>query len=108
MISDSLRHLQQDAMNLGLLFIQQPDELIVLLDSFKRFNKDGLPAGTCAMHDALHPPFLFNLHGDDKALSANCDQFILHSSAFGQAAQVTAERLLNLTTLFFSFAANSR
>jgi len=42
---DLARHLQQNAMDLGLFFIQQADQVVVLLDGFERLHEDGLPAG---------------------------------------------------------------
>ena len=107
MLSDSLRHLQQNAVDFRLLFIQQPDKFIVLLDGFKRFDEDGLSTGTRAMHHALYAPLLLDFYRNHETLAANCDQFILHRSAFGQSAQITAKRFLYLATLLFNLAANS-
>src|SRR3977135_4635216 len=43
-LSDLARHLEEDAMDLGLFFIQQAHEFVVLLDGFERLNEDGLSA----------------------------------------------------------------
>ena len=43
LLADRARHRDQDAVDLRLLFIEQPDELVVLLDGLDRFDKDGLP-----------------------------------------------------------------
>jgi hypothetical protein len=85
-LPDSLRHLQQNAMNLRLLFLQQSHQLVVLLNSFERLNKHGLPAGTGAVHHALHAALLLNFYRNDEALAAYRNQFVLNRSALGQAA----------------------
>ena len=101
------RHLQEDAMDLGLFFIQQADEFIVLLDGFERLDKHGLSAGTGAVHHALDAAFLLDFHRDHKTLAADGDQFVLHRPAFGEFAQVAAQRLLDLAFLLFDLAANA-
>src|SRR6267154_6800926 len=45
-------HGDEDAMNLGLLFIEQADKLVVLLDGFERFDKYGLSGRRRAVNDA--------------------------------------------------------
>ena len=77
--SDLARHLQQDAMDLGLLFIQQADQFVVLLDGFERLDKDGLSAGTGAVNYALHAAFLLDFYRDDETLAADGDEFVLHA-----------------------------
>ena len=108
MLPDSLRHLQQNAMNLRLLFLQQPHQLVVLLNSFQRLNKHRLPAGAGAVHHALHAPLLLNFYRNNEALAAYRNQFVLNRSALGQAAQIAAQGFLNRALLFFDFSANSR
>src|SRR6266478_3845622 len=94
-------------MNLGLFFIEQAYQFVVLLDGFERLDKDGLSAGTGAVHDALHAAFLLDFHRNHKTLAADGNQFILYRPALGEFAQVAAERFLNLTLLFFGVAANA-
>ena len=74
---DAARHLDQNAVNLRLLFIEQPHQLVVLFDGFERLDENGLPARAGAVHHALHAPFLLDLYRDHKALTANCDQLVL-------------------------------
>src|SRR6266446_2287374 len=105
--SNLARHLEEDAMNLGLFFIEQAHEFVVLLDGFERLDKDGLSAGTGAVDDALHTTLLLDFHRDDKPLAADGDQLVLHGPAFGEFAQVAAQRFLDLTLLFFGVAANA-
>src|SRR5438270_6888098 len=45
-------HEDENAMNLGLLFIEEPNQLIVLLDGLKRFNKYGLSGRRRTVNDA--------------------------------------------------------
>jgi len=89
--ADETGHLQQDAMNLSLLFLQQSHELVILLNGFQRLDKDGLPARTRAVNYTLHSPLLLDFHRDDEALTPNGDQFLLNRSAFGQSAQICAQ-----------------
>src|SRR6266481_7215455 len=105
--SNLARHLEEDAMNLGLFFIEQAHEFVVLLDGFERLDKGGLSAGTGAVDDALHTTLLLDFHRDDKPLAADGDQFVLHGPTFGEFAQVAAQRFLDLTLLFFCVAANA-
>ena len=82
-LADASRHLDQNAVDLRLFFIEQSHQFVVLFDGLQGLDKNGLSAGTGAVHHALHSPFLLDLHRDDKALTANRDQFVLHRAAFG-------------------------
>src|SRR5258707_166734 len=106
-LADLARHLEEDAMNLGLFFIQQADEFVVLLDGFERLDKDGLSAGTGAVDDALHAAFLLDFYRDHETLAADGNEFILHGPAFGEFAQVAAEGFLDLTLLLLCLSANA-
>src|SRR5579871_771207 len=66
-------HVEQDAMHLRLLVIQQTHQLIVLLDGLERLDEDGLAAGGGAVSNALHAAALLDFHRDDEALAANRD-----------------------------------
>src|SRR5207244_11872547 len=88
MLADETCHLQQDAMNLSLLFLQQSHELVILLNGFQRLDKNRLPARTRSMNYTLHSPLLLDFHRDDEALTPNGDEILLNRSAFGQSAQV--------------------
>ena len=81
--ADSLRHLEEDAVNLDELFFEQADQFIVLLNRFQRFDEYGLAAGTGSVDYALHAAFLLDLHRDDEALAADGDELVLHGAAFG-------------------------
>src|ERR1700732_4871929 len=94
-------------MDLGLFFIAQSDKFVVLLDGFERLAKDSLSAETGAVDDARHAAFLSDFHRDHETLAADGDQFVLHGAAFGEFAEVAAQRFLNLTLLFFAVAANT-
>jgi len=45
LLTDAGRHLQPDAMNLGLLFVRQANQLVVLLDGFQWLDEHRLAAG---------------------------------------------------------------
>src|SRR5689334_12714136 len=51
-LADATRHLRQDAVNFCLLFVVKTNKVVVLLDRLDRLDKDGLAAGTAAMHNA--------------------------------------------------------
>ena len=104
---DLARHFEQDAMNLGEFFIQQPHQFVVLLDGFERLDEDGLATGTGAVDDALHAAFLLDLHGDDETLAADGDEFVLHGAAFGEFPENSAERFLDQPLLFLDLAADA-
>ena len=70
-------------MDLGLFFVQQANQFVVLLDGFQRLDKDGLSAGTGSVDYALDAAFLLDFDGDHEAFAADGDQFILHGAAFG-------------------------
>ena len=94
-------------MNLAELFFEQADQFVVLLDGFQRLDEDGLAAGAGAVDHALHAAFLLDFDGDDEALAADGDQFVLHRAAFGEAAKISAERFLDGAALLFDFAADA-
>src|SRR6202521_5940655 len=94
-------------MDLGWFFIQQTDQFIFLLYGLERFDEDSLSAGTGAVHDALDAAFLLDFYRDHETLAADGDQFVLHGPAFGEFAQVAAQRFLNLTLLSLVIAANA-
>ena len=105
--ADLARHFEQNAMDLGLFFIQQAHQFVVLLDGLERLDKDGLSAGTGAVHYTLHAALLLHFYWDDKALAADGDQFVLHRAAFGKFPQVAAQGFLNLAFLLLDLTANA-
>ena|SRR5664279_4735012 len=94
-------------MDLGLFFIEQPDEFVVLLDGFERLDEYGLSAGTGAVDYALDAAFLLDFHRDDETLAADGDEFVLDGAAFGEFPQVAAQRFLDLTLLLLDLTANA-
>src|SRR5438067_13524064 len=91
MLADETGHLQQDAMNLSLLFLQQSHELVILLNGFQWLDKDGLPARTRAVNYTLHPPLLLGLYGYNETLTPNGDQVRLNRTPFCQSPQICAQ-----------------
>ena len=77
-------------MDLGLFFVEQADELVILLDGFERLDENGLPAGACAVDYSLDAALLLDFDGDHEALAANGDQLVLHGATFRQTAEIAA------------------
>src|SRR5271167_5024078 len=69
--ADAAGHFEEDAMNLGELFVEQADEFVILLDGFQGFDVDGLATGAGAVNYALDAAFLLNFDGDDEAFAAD-------------------------------------
>src|SRR6266853_4085325 len=107
-LAQALGHLLQDAPDFGLLFFQQTDEIVVLLNGFQRLDKHGLAAGAGAVHHAINTLTLLGFYGDDEALTADGDQLVLDGAAFGEPAQVAAQRFLYDALLLFHLAADAR
>jgi hypothetical protein len=107
-LAQALSHLLQDAADFRLLFFQQTNEVIILLNGFQRLNEHGLSAGACAVNDAIDALALLRFYGDDEALAANGDEFILHCAAFRQPTEIAAQRLLDGTLLLFHVATDAR
>ena len=95
-------------MNLNQFFFQQAHQFVVLFDRLQRLNEDRLPAGARSVDYALHAAFLLDLYGDDETFAADGDELVLHRAAFGEAAQISAQRFLNRAALPFDLAANAR
>jgi len=94
-------------MDLGLLFVEQAYQLVILINGFERLDEYGLSAGTGAVDHALDTAFLLHLYRNHETFAADGDEFVLHRAAFGEFAQIAAQRLLNLALLLFGFTANS-
>src|SRR5947209_17593480 len=94
-------------MNFRLLFVEEADQLVVLLDGLQRLEEDCLTAGAGAVDDTLHSPFLLGLNRNDKPFTADGYDFVLSSAAFGEMAQVAAERVLDRTALFLDITADA-
>src|SRR5579883_2750172 len=106
-LCDAASHFQQDAVDLGLFFVEEANEVVVLLDGVERLDEDGLSAGAGAVYDAGDAAFQLDLDGDDEALAADGDQLVLHGAAFGETAEVATQRLLDEAFLLFDVAADA-
>ena len=104
MFTEPCGHVEQDTVDLGLLVVQQPHQVVVLLDGLQRLDEDGLPARRRSVGHALHAPTLFDLHRDHEAIPANRDQLVLHGPALREPAQVAAQRFLNRAFLLLDVA----
>ena len=94
-------------MDLGLLFIEEAHQFVVLFDGFKRLDEHGLAAGRRAVSHALHAAALLDLDRNDEAVSADGDQFVLHGAVVGEAAQIRLERSLDSAALALDVAADA-
>ena len=91
-------------MDLGLFFIQQTDELVVLLDGFERLDKDGLAGGGAAVNDAGDAALELGFDGDDETLAADGDEVLvrgLGGTLFAQGTGGAAEGGLDGAVLLF-------
>ncbi len=107
LLSDLLRHRQEDASGLGLFFFDQPHQLVVLLDGLERLEVNRLAAGGGAMYHAGNAPLVFRLHGNHKSLPANRDQVLLCAPAFAKTTESTAQALFNHSLLALDLAADA-
>ncbi len=78
-LGDLPGHLEEDAMNFGLLFFEQADEVVVELDGFEGFHVDGLAGGAGAVDDSLDAALELGFNRDDEALAADGDELVLRS-----------------------------
>src|ERR1700727_2911374 len=85
----------QNAMNPGLLFIQQTDKLIVLLDSLKRLDEDSLARRRRAVNDARNSALELGFNRNHEAVATNRDEIVLRASALAQPAKRSAKTLLD-------------
>ena len=106
LLAEAGGHFEEDAVDLALLVFEKADEFVVLLDGFEGLDEDGLAAGAGAVDDALDPALLLGFDGDDEAVATDGDQLILEGVAFGEAAEIAAQRILDGAALLFNLAAD--
>ncbi len=104
LLAEAGGHFQQDAVDLALLVFEEADEFVVLLDGFQGLDEDGLAAGAGSVDDALDAALLLGFDGDDEAVAADGDQLVLQGVAFGETAEIAAQRLLDGAALLLDFA----
>ena len=100
----------EDAMDFGLLFVEEADELVVLLDGFHGFDEDGLAGGGGAVDDAGNLAFELGFDGDDEALAAYGDDVVgvgAGGAFFAEGAGGAAEAGLDGAVLGFHGAADA-
>ena len=95
-------------MDLRLLLIEQPDQLVVLLDGLKRLDKHRLARRRRAMNDAGNLPLELRLDRDDEAVAANGDQLVLRAAAVGEARAGYLRRLSSMARCCRSMARRMR
>ncbi len=106
-LAERVGHGYEDAVNLGLFFVEETDEFVVLLDGLEGFDEDGLAGGGRAVDDAGDLAFELSFDGDDEAVAADGDEVVLGAAPFAEAAQGLAEALFDGAVLAFHGAANA-
>ena len=74
------------AMNLGLLFFDEADQFVVLLDGFERLDENGLARGAGAVDNAGDAPLEFGANGNHEAVAADGDEIFLGCAVAGKLA----------------------
>src|SRR6185437_4142180 len=93
-------------MDFRLLFLEESDELVVLLDGFKRFYINRLSRRAGAVNDAGDAALKLAAHGNDEALAADGDDLVLRRTFAAKPAQRGAQALLDQPPLALLLAAN--
>ena len=106
-LAEGAGHGDEDAVDLGLFFVEEADEFVVLLDGFEGFDEDGLAGGRRAVDDAGDVALELGFDGDDEAVAANGDEVVLGAAAFAEAAEGFAEALFDGAVLAFHGAADA-
>ncbi len=97
----------EDAVDLGLLFFEQADQLVVLLDGFERLDVDGLAGGAGAVDDAGDAALELAADGNDEAIAANGDEVFLRGAFDGELAQGGAQGFFDGALLALLLAADA-
>ena len=67
----------KDAMDLGLLFLDEADQFVVLFDGLERLDVNRLPRGAGAVDHAADAPLELAADGNDEAVAADGDKVFL-------------------------------
>ena len=94
--AERARHDDENAMDLGLLFVEEANKFVVLLDGFERLDEYGLTRRGRTVNDARNFAFELCFDRDDEAVAANRDEIVLSASAFAQAAADMLLEMLNV------------
>ena len=90
-----------------MLFFDEADELVVLLDGFEWLHVDGLAGGACAVDDSGDAALEFRADGDDEAVASDGDEVFLGCAVGGELAQGGTEGFFNLALLALLVAADA-
>ena len=94
-------------MDFGLLFFEEADEFVVLLDGFEGLDVDGLAGRTGAVDDAGDAALEFAADGNDEAVAADGDEVFLRGAFGGELAQGGAEGFFDDALLALLLAADA-
>ena len=97
----------KDAVNFFLLFFEEADEFVVLLNGLKGLNVDSLAGGAGAVHDSRDAALELAANGNDEAVAADGDEVFLRGAFAYEFAQGRAERLLYGALLSLLLAADA-
>ena len=81
-------------MNLGLLFFDQADQFVVLLDGFERLDVNRLARGAGAVNHAGDAALQLGADGNDEAVAADGDEVFLRCAFRAELAQGGAQATL--------------
>ena len=105
--ADGAGQCEEDAVDLGLLFVEQADEFVVLLDGFEGFDKDRLTGGGAAVNDSGDAAAELGFDRDYEAFAADGDEVFLGRAGVAETAQGLAEALFDGAVLAFHGAADA-
>ena len=81
-LADGAGHADEDAVDFGLLLVEEAEEFVVGLDGLHWLDEDSLAGGGRAVDDAGDAAAEFGLDGDDEAIAAEGDDLVLDSAGF--------------------------
>ncbi len=84
--AQAVRHLHQNAVHLAHLLFGQPHQFVVEVDGFQRLDEQSVAAGARAVNDAIQLAALPGDDGNDEALVADGDEFLLQHAIFAVGA----------------------
>ncbi len=91
LLAQSSSHRNEDAVNFGLLLVEQADEFVVLFDRLEGFHEDSLSGRGRTVDDSGNLALELRFDRDDEAVAADSDEVFLGASAFAEALQRLAK-----------------
>ena len=107
MLADGAGHGDEDAVDLGLFFVEQAEELVVGLDGLHGLDEHGLAGGGGAVDDAGDATAELGLDRDGEAIAAERDEFFLRGALLGNRTERAAKGVLDLAVLALQGSADA-